>query len=397
MIDTAGVNALDLVILVALVLSLIAGVRSGAIPQVLGLVGAGAGIVLAVSLLPLLGNQLTSLDPGIRVVVVLVVLFMAMGIGETIGSAAGAYIRLKIGSGFLGSLDRAGGGLFGIAQAALIVWLAGGLIATSDLPALSVQAQRSVAIRTLDTLLPPPATLTGDLRRLLDASGLPDLFVGLEPLPAPPVDAPGSTRANAIAKAAIASTVEVDASACGFTLTGTGFVVQRGYVVTNAHVVAGGHGIVVTAGGASHEATTVLFDPELDIAVLLVPDLNAPPLRLSTTVASRGTIGAALGHPLGGPLTIIPAAVTRDYQAVGTDLYGRSGIVRSVLELQAAIRRGDSGGPFVLADGTVGGVVFAEARTAANVGYALSAPAVAADVAPAIGRSQPVDTGPCIQ
>ncbi len=388
---------LDLVIAGALVLALVAGIRSGALPQVLGLLGAGAGIVLAISLLPLLSGQLNGLDPELRALAVLVILFMALGIGETIGSAAGNYLRLRMGPGFLDSLDRAGGGLFGLCQALLIVWLVGGLIATSDLPALSAQAQRSVAIRTLDSMLPPPSSLTGDLRRFLNASGLPDLFVGLEPLPAPPVEAPGSTQANAIARAAIASTVEVEASACGFQLTGTGFVVHPGYVVTNAHVIAGGHGIGVSGADGIHDATPVLFDPELDVAVLHVPDLNAPALRFATTVPPRGTVGAALGHPLGGPLTILPAAVTRDYQAVGSDLYGRAGIVRSVLEIQAAIRRGDSGGPFVLADGTVGGVVFAEARNAVNVGYALAAPDVATDVAPAIGRSQAVDTGPCIQ
>jgi S1-C subfamily serine protease len=68
-----------------------------------------------------------------------------------------------------------------------------------------------------------------------------------------------------------------------------------------------------------------------------------------------------------------------------------------VLELRAAIEQGDSGGPFVLVDGTVGGVVFAESRVDEEVGYALAATAVATRVAPAIGRTSPVDTGPCLR
>ena len=83
------------------------------------------------------------------------------------------------------------------------------------------------------------------------------------------------------------------------------------------------------------------------------------------------------------------------YPAVGRDIYGEGRVKRDILELQAAIDRGDSGGPFVLTDGTVGGVVFAEARTDDDVGYALSPTAVATRIAPAIGRSDAVDTGTC--
>jgi hypothetical protein len=67
-----------------------------------------------------------------------------------------------------------------------------------------------------------------------------------------------------------------------------------------------------------------------------------------------------------------------------------------VLELRAQIDRGDSGGPFILTDGSVGGVVFAEARTDPEVGYALAASEVAAHIRPAIGRTKAVDTGDCV-
>ena len=49
--------------------------------------------------------------------------------------------------------------------------------------------------------------------------------------------------------------------------------------------------------------------------------------------------------------------------AQGRDIYGEQRVSRMILELRAAIDQGDSGGPLILADGTVGGVVFAEART----------------------------------
>ena len=74
----------------------------------------------------------------------------------------------------------------------------------------------------------------------------------------------------------------------------------------------------------------------------------------------------------------------------------RNRINRRILELRAAIQPGDSGGPLILQDGTIGGIVFAEARTDPGVGYALTPTDVATRIAPAIGRTAAVDTGACI-
>ena len=69
---------------------------------------------------------------------------------------------------------------------------------------------------------------------------------------------------------------------------------------------------------------------------------------------------------------------------------------RDIIEIRSDIERGNSGGPLVLADGTVGGVVFAEARTDDEVGYALSPTEVAARIRPFIGQTEPVATGDCL-
>ena len=87
--------------------------------------------------------------------------------------------------------------------------------------------------------------------------------------------------------------------------------------------------------------------------------------------------------------------VSGAYAATGRDIYSKKTVRRQILELRAAIDRGDSGGPLILQDGTVGGVVFAEARTDPDVGYALSPTEVATRVAPAIDRTEAVDTGAC--
>ena len=87
-----------------------------------------------------------------------------------------------------------------------------------------------------------------------------------------------------------------------------------------------------------------------------------------------------------------PAATPRP----GRDIYGQEQVRRQILELRAEIERGDSGGPLVLKDGTVGGIVYAEARTNPDVGYALSGTEVAAAIRPGIGRRAAVATGACL-
>jgi S1-C subfamily serine protease len=194
------------------------------------------------------------------------------------------------------------------------------------------------------------------------------------------------------------STVKVTGVGCSGINIGTGFQIGKGYVATNAHVIAGTRDLKVTPEDSSGmTATAVFFDAELDVAVLYAPQFTAPALKFAPRDPARGTQGAALGHPKGRPLTIIPAAVSATYRAIGLDIYDRDRVSRDIVELRADVEPGDSGGPFVLPDGTVGGVVFASSKSETGVGYALSAPDVAAEVTPAIGRTKAVSTGSCVR
>jgi S1-C subfamily serine protease len=392
------VNPLDVVAIVLVVLAVLLGFRSGALPQIGGLLGAVGGGALAVLSLPLLLEPLNNVPAGIRPYVVLTGLLLAVGIGESIGSRIGRLVARGLGNGVLGAADRIAGGFTGAAQALLIVWLAGGLLAIGPVPRLTEAAQTSTAIRTLNDALPPPIEIAAELGTLLDASGLPEVFVGLEPLPLAPVDPPSDATARAIAALAQASTVRVSAATCGFESSGSGVVYFQRYVVTNAHVVAGSreHGVRITDAAGQVDANVVLFDPALDVAVLYAPDLRAVALQFAASDPARGTVGAAIGYPGGGSLTIVPAAVTGSYAATGRDIYDKATVRRQILELRAQIERGDSGGPFVLKDGTIGGLVFAEAKTDPDVGYALSPSAVATRVGPAVGRTAGVATGECV-
>jgi uncharacterized membrane protein required for colicin V production len=295
------VNALDLIAILLVAIGAILGFRSGALPQIGGLIGAIGGATLVVLVLPMLADPLENLDPQLRPFLVLAGLLIVVALGESIGSTIGRRLAASLGTGVLGAADRIGGSIVGVAQALLIVWLVGGLLALGPVLRLTEAAQTSRTVRALNAILPPPGDFAIELGRLLDSTGLPAVFVGFEPLPQAPVDLPDDPTARRVAKAALASTMKVTAGACGYTSTGTGFAVARDYVVTNAHVVAGADKRsvkVLDTGGDLHDAVTVLFDPSLDIAVLHVAGLDANALRFATAEPDRGTVGATLGyHP----------------------------------------------------------------------------------------------------
>jgi S1-C subfamily serine protease len=233
------------------------------------------------------------------------------------------------------------------------------------------------------------------LERVADALGFPDVFIGL-PSAGEPTEPPADVTVRAAAKRASPSTVQVFARGCerGFLHEGSGFVGAPGYVVTNAHVVAGSAGVWVHLDGPL-DAVVVAFEPGLDLAVLRVPELEAPPLALATEDVPRGTGGAVLGYPGDEGLTVVPASVRRLFEPVGRDIYGRGEVVRRLYELDTVVRGGNSGGPFVLRDGRVAGVIFANSVIDDEVGYAIAAAQVRPVLDRSVGVSAPSGVGSC--
>ena len=388
-------NAFDLVALLLVAGAFVGGLSSGALPQIGGVAGAVGGAVIALNTAPWLVEVTRGLEPIPRALVVLGAIIGVVAVGETLGSAVGRSFAGRIRHGVVSALERLVGGVLAAGQAVLLVWLVGGLLAVGPIPDVARSASQSWTLRRLATVLPPATEVVGEVAAALNDSGLPDVFVGLEPIPLPPVDVPTDAQAAAIGRIAAPSTAHIVSHACGQVVSGTGVVVARGYLVTNAHVVAGGSRIRASIGGSVVDATPVLFDPGLDLALLHVPGLDAPALRLAATDPVRGDLGAALGYAGGGPLVELSAAVSGEYPAVGRDIYGVARVTRNILELRAGIEPGDSGGPFVLQDGSIGGIVFAMSRTEAGVGYALTPTEVSARIANDLGATAAVSTGDC--
>jgi S1-C subfamily serine protease len=248
----------------------------------------------------------------------------------------------------------------------------------------------------IDAALPAPPDVFGRVSVYLDRQGFPQVFAEIRGVTSPPVNPPTEGAVAVAADRGQLSTVQVEALGCGGISSGSGFVTEPGFVVTNAHVVAGGRALSVRDRSGLHEAVAIHVDPRLDLAVLSAPDITAVPISWVATPSTRGTAGAILGYPGGQrELAIRPAAVRARLEAVGRDIYGRGTVARDLLTLSSDLSRGDSGGPFVTSDGLVGGVVFAAADGEPGIGYALTAEEVSDDVAAAITRDTAVSTGAC--
>lgn len=388
-------NALDVVLLALLVLAGLSGYRRGLALQAVRfgglLVGLAAGALVAPAATKLVES------PAAEAGVAVIVLVALGGAGEAAGWLLGTRLRDRARATRFGSADAVGGSAIAVVASFLAIWFVALNLVNGPFPGLASEIRGSAVVRALDEALPHPPSLLAQVRRFFNRFGFPDVFSGIPPLPAAPVDPPSVAEARAAFDAADQSTVRIAGRACDSVQEGSGFVVANGYVVTNAHVVAGmDEPLVQSSAGGALSGTTVLFDPGLDLAILFVGRVLGQPLAL-VEGAERGTVGAVLGYPGGGPLDAGRAAVLRTFEAVGRDIYGREPAERTVLELQAAVRPGYSGGPFVLADGRVAGVVFAASTTDGDVGYAIAAEDVRPRVDEAVGATREVSTGACVR
>ncbi len=387
-------SVLDLLLVIALVIAGVAGSRRGAVHQLSTYAGLGLGLVGGSLLAPRVA-ELASTTAG-QAQLAVATLLVGGAIGDAVGWLVGARIRRRVRDQRVRRVDTVAGSVVSVGAVLLVVWFLALNLVTGPIAEVSRQIQRSAIVRGLASTLPEPPSLIGEARRFLNVLGFPDVFLGLPPLPAEPVPPPTDAEARRAFDQGADSTVQILEPACDRIQEGSGFAAAPELVVTNAHVVAGGDAPRVRLdGGASLAATTVVFDSALDVAVLRVPGLPADALPLASSEWGRGTTGAVLGYPEGGPLSGRRAAVRAVFDATGRDIYGSEPVRRRVYELQTVVRPGNSGGPFILTNGQVAGVVFAASTMDRTTGYAITSSEVRPLVSRATQVSTPVDTGPC--
>jgi S1-C subfamily serine protease len=243
----------------------------------------------------------------------------------------------------------------------------------------------------------PARNAFGSLRDLVGSTSVPRVFSGLAQITGPEVDPPNPASVTLEVDRARESIVQVTGATpeCSASVAGSGFVVADGRVLTNAHVVAGVDRprVRVRLSDRGLPARVVYFDPRTDVAVLEVPDLDTPPLRLASDEARTSDAAVIAGFPESGPYRAEPARIRTTVTALGDDIYGDAGVERDVYAIRGTVLPGNSGGPLLRPDGLVLGMVFGADEEAVSTGYALTAEELT-EAIDAVGSAR-VDTGSC--
>jgi S1-C subfamily serine protease len=165
--------------------------------------------------------------------------------------------------------------------------------------------------------------------------------------------------------------------------------------MTNAHVVAGVREPRVVGGdGQEYSARLVLFDPDLDVAILYVPGLRLDQLSFDGS-GSRRDSAVIAGFPRNGPFTARSARIRDEITARGPNIYDRGSVTRQVFSIFGVVEPGNSGGPLLSPTGDVYGVIFAKSLDDDETGYALTADQVRDDAAAGRTATGRVPTGSC--
>ncbi len=158
---------------------------------------------------------------------------------------------------------------------------------------------------------------------------------------------------------------------------GSGFIVSSdGLVVTNKHVVADKDAsyTVLTNDGKKYDAKVLARDPLKDIAILKIKAKNLPTLKLGDSDnimigQSVIAIGNALGEFRNTVSVGVVSGLSRTIVASGG--LGNSETIEGVIQTDAAINHGNSGGPLLALNGKVIGINTAMAQGAENIGFAI--------------------------
>jgi hypothetical protein len=356
------VTEVDWLIVAFTVLLALYGYAQGFIVGALSLVGFGVGAFLGSHLGPLVlpGGSHSQYAPLFGLLGALLAgAVLASGL-QGLGTRARMFLRLP----GLQLVDGVFGALLTASVALGIAWIVGAVaLQSANSPVLRSDIQRSAILKELDGILPPSGPFLHALARI---DPLPSVRGPEANVAAPPSGIVAAPHVRDAARSVVKVLGESDTT------------------------------VQVGGNPPGLDAQVIDFDPHDDIAILRVPGLDEPPLKLASNPQS-GTAAAILGYPLDGTFDSEPGRIGQTETVSTEDAYGNGPVSRSITSLRGRVRPGNSGGPMIDKGGQVVATVFA-AITGSSTGaggFAVPNRLVAHELSKSASRTRAVSTQGC--
>jgi S1-C subfamily serine protease len=375
------VRVTDVLLIAWIAIFAVQGAYRGLVAQALSLIGLGIGALAGSWVAPQL---LADNSPWVAFASLVGAVVGASLLGAASASLAESPRRFLAFRPGLRLFDSAGGGVLGGGLGLALAWLLA--VVALHQPGLGFRkdVRNSTILPKLMRAVPPDRVLQA-LNRF---DPFPELALGGGPLPPP--DA--SVLQSPGAKAAAGSVVKIHGTACGLGTQGSGWVVRKALVATNAHVIAGEHETTILApNGQTLDAQPVYVDSRNDVALLRVPSLVLTSLAVDRDGQFPRKV-VILGYPRDGPLTGTAATAGPPRSVIAPDAYDQRVSARVIVPLRGKVQPGESGGPVVDSRGRVIAMVFAGAKRGAS-GFAVPVELVLRGVSTPL---RPVSSGPCV-
>lgn len=237
-----------------------------------------------------------------------------------------------------------------------------------------------VASGATAALVPRPATMTAATTTTpASAAGTTAAGVMTAATTSPSVAALAAASSPAVVTidTTVTSQVRGSRGAPSGTGVGSGFIYNAdGYILTAAHVVEGASQITVTLqDGRTFNGTVAARDLALDVAVVKIEASGLPTISLGKSSALKiGQTVLAIGDPLGeypGSVTVgIVSGLDRSV-TVADELTRQGRDLTGLIQTDAAINQGNSGGPLIDTSGSVIGIISAGSSSAQGIGFAV--------------------------